>query len=125
MRRDGGRLHAGSRGSGEFNLHIAWHITCAAVSLILGERLDERDQVVDRMERRGRSRLVEEKDVGRERVHMATLQRVGRLCLDPAERCEDEIVSVAVECWNSANRLEILDPLEARRDARRAVTRMA
>ena len=37
MRRDGGRLHAGSRRSGELNLHIAWHIARAVVSLILGE----------------------------------------------------------------------------------------
>src|SRR6476646_8059941 len=124
MRRDGGRLHARSRGSGQFNLHIAWHVARAAVSLILGERLDERDQVADRMECRGRRRLVEQKDVCRQRVHMATLESGDRLRLVRAEMLEDEIVSVAVARWNSANRLEIFDPLEARRDARRAVTRL-
>jgi hypothetical protein len=35
---------------------------------------------------------------------------------------EDEIVSVAVALRNRANRFEILDLLEARCDARRAVT---
>ena len=53
---------------------------------------------------------------------MATLESSDRLRLVRAEMLEDEIVSVAVACWNGANRLEILDPLEARRDARRAVT---
>ena len=108
----------------EINLHITWHVALAAVSLSPGERLDEPNQVADRMECRGRRRLVEQKDVGRQRVHMATLERSDRLRLVRAEMLEDEIVSVAVARWNSANRLEILDPLEARRDARRAITRM-
>src|SRR5262249_47375813 len=85
MRRDGGRLHAGGRGSGEFDLHVAGHVARAAVSLILGEGRHESNQVMDRMEGRGRRRFVEEEDVRRQRVHVATSQRVESLRLTPAE----------------------------------------
>ena len=56
---------------------------------------------------------------------MATLESGDRLRLVRAEMLEDEIVSVAVARWNSANRLEIFDPLKARDHASRAVTATA
>src|SRR5262249_7457847 len=124
MRRDRGRLHAGSRGSGEYNLRIARHVACAAVSLIPGERLDKPDQVANRVQRRRRGRLVEQEDVGRQRVQMATLKHIDRLGLVRAQVLVDEIVSVAIASWDGAQRLEILNPLESRGDARRTVTRM-
>ena len=74
------------------------------------------------MEGRGRSRFVEEEDVGSQRVHVATSQRVEGLRLVPVEMFENEVVSVAVARGNCANGLEILELLDARRHAGRAVT---
>jgi hypothetical protein len=76
------------------------------------------------MERRGRSRLVQKKDAGRQRVDMVTLKRIRGLRLISAKMFEDEIVPIAVACWDGTNRLEIFDPLEARRQACRAITCM-
>ena len=113
MRRDRRRQHACGRRSGEFNLHVAWHVARAAVCLILGERLNECDQVTDRMEGRGRVRFVEEEDVRRQPIHVAALGSVDGLRLVPAEMLENEIVSVPVARWNGANGLEVLELLDS------------
>src|SRR5262249_41681538 len=92
------------------------------VSLILGEGLDERDQIANGMQRRGWLRFIEKKDLRRERVHVAAPECIDCLRLIPTEMLEDEIVSVPIAFGNCPNRFEILDLLETRRDARRAIT---